>query len=172
MVEYALGVAFVGAAAISAIQGLEGATGDEVQRKSSAGAPDLGESFAQSVTTVPTTITAEPPSTTTEPAAITRATAVGAGVRDRGNIWIASVTVTVTDASTGAVVPQAVVTGRWGGAGGDASCITQSDGRCPMTLADLDRRSTTSVTFSVLSVTDGGVATTQAPNTLTIGAPA
>ena len=121
---------------------------------------------------MPTTTTPESPVTTTTPPSGATVTSTGAGVRDRGNIWIATVTVTVVEADSGAYLPQSVVTGVWsGGGGGNASCITQSDGTCPITLSGLDRRTTSSVTFTVVSVAGPGISVAQLPPPITVTAP-
>jgi hypothetical protein len=174
LVEYALGLAAVAAAVTLGVQGIEGAAGDELARKRGAGSPDLEELYAESVTTVPTTTTPEGPSTTVATDVAVRVTSDGVGVSTKGKSgsWIATAMITVTDATTGAPVADSVVTGRWaGGSGGDTSCITQSDGSCPVTLSGLKVDSSPSVTFTVVGVSSVGLTRHELPPVLTIKAP-
>lgn len=69
--------------------------------------------------------------------------------------WNATVTVTIVDASNVAV-DGALVTGSWsGGVRGSGTCTTNSSGQCSMTSANI-RKTKTSETFTVTSVTKTG----------------
>lgn len=172
LVEYALGMGLIGMLAVIGFRGVTSAAGTQLQRKSNVGAPDLAPlSVAETTTTVPGSTTPEAPTTTLAPFAA-RASMTGSGVKDHGNIWIATATVTVTNSATNAVVPQAVVTGQWSGSGsGDTSCITQSNGTCQLTLADIDGRTRTSVTLTLSSATSSSFTTVQLPAPLLVNEP-
>lgn len=164
LVEYALGMAFIGMAAVVGFQQVTSATGSQMQRKASVGAPDLGSGTPVIVsTTVPGTTTPEGPTTTVPPTYAARVTTTGAGVRDKGNDWIATATVTVRNVATNAIVPQAVVTGRWSSDNRDTSCITQADGTCPLTLSGIDRRDQTVVTLTIVSAANSSFSSVELP---------
>lgn len=171
-VEYALGLAFLVTVAVTGVQHIANASKAELTRKSGAGAPDLAEVYAESVTTVPTTTTPAAPTTTTTPAYTVRVTVTGAGVTQNSALWIATATVTVVNASTGAAISQATVTGSWaGGGGGAASCITAASGTCPVTLSGI-HKNVTSVTLTIASAAVTGSTSSQLPAPLTIVQPA
>lgn len=71
-----------------------------------------------------------------------------------GRTWTARVTITVHDASEGAV-SGAVVSGTWSG-GPSASCTTGSTGSCTLTRSGIAKK-TGSVTFTVTGVVVNGV---------------
>ena len=171
-VEYALGLALLVAVAVTGVQHIANASKAELTRKSGAGAPDLAEVYAESVTTVPTTTTPAAPSTTTTPPYTVRVTVTGAGVNQNAARWIATATVTVVNASTGAAISQATVTGSWaGGGGGAASCITSSNGTCPVTLSGIHKNDA-SVTLTIAAAAVTGSTGTVLPAPLTIVKPA
>jgi hypothetical protein len=68
-----------------------------------------------------------------------------------GSKWKATVAITVRDTS-GNLVSNATVSGRWSNSGSTVSCKTGSNGQCSITSAALTR-STSSVTFTVQNVT-------------------
>lgn len=80
-----------------------------------------------------------------------------------GNNWIATVTITVHDASENPVAG-AVVTGAWSaGTNGSGSCTTNTNGQCSITRSGI-RNSSNSVTFTVTNVTKSGFSYNPATN--------
>ncbi len=74
----------------------------------------------------------------------------GNGIND-GSTWTAEVVITVHDADHNAVA-DASVSGEWsGGASGTASCITDANGQCTVTVSGIPKRSGT-VTFTISDV--------------------
>ncbi len=77
---------------------------------------------------------------------------VGSG---RGGKWDATVTITVHDAADDAV-DGSTVEGAWSsGATGSGSCVTDNSGTCSIAINEI-KRSSSSVTFSVTSITRAG----------------
>jgi len=82
-----------------------------------------------------------------------------------GNTWRASVTSTVHDAKQDAPVAGATVSGAWsGGHSGGASCTTSTSGTCTVSTGSMNRRTTTSVSFSATAVTGASMTYTPGSN--------
>jgi PKD repeat protein len=79
--------------------------------------------------------------------------------------WRATVTITVRD-GTGAVLPNAVVSGDWT-VGTSDTCTTGPAGSCTVTSDNLNRRNAPSVTFMVTGVTRAGYTYIPAANAVT-----
>jgi PKD repeat protein/lysophospholipase L1-like esterase len=79
--------------------------------------------------------------------------------------WRATVTISIRD-GTGAAVPNAVVSGGWTVGAAD-TCTTGASGTCTVTSDNLNRRTVSSVTFSVTGVARAGYTYTPATNAVT-----
>ena len=73
------------------------------------------------------------------------------GAAKSGNSWRASVTASVRDINTGALVSNATVSGTFS-PGGNSSCVTDSTGSCTLGSAALKTRSVPSATFSATGI--------------------
>lgn len=167
-----MAMALVVVVSVAAISRIESGAASEYQRKSNLGSPDLEEGSAPTAPPNNTSTVPDGGSTTTiAPSQVTIVVSGSATSTDKGNKWIASVTVTVTDSATGLPRPSVKVEGSWtGGAGGGASCITQSAGQCPVTLESLTN-GTASVTFTVTGVSGEGVVAPSTFPSLTVTKP-
>lgn len=145
----------------------------DLNARSTAGAPDLDSTYADVVTTVPTTLAPDGGPVTTLPPVDLVASVAKSASKDRGD-WTATVMVQVT-AVEGAVPSNVAIAGVWtiapSGTQVPVSCLTQADGTCPLTLTELDKRVNTSVQFTITGVTGSGVGNVTTPGAITIGAP-
>lgn len=89
---------------------------------------------------------------TVEPAARTVAfrSMAGSSARNGGN-WRASATVTVHDVNTGAVIPNATVSGSFS-PGGAAKCVTSTAGSCTLTSGAIKANASGSSTFTASGI--------------------
>ena len=120
--------------------------------------------------TVTLTVTDDDLATATASQPVTIATMriqslIGAPSIVNNKTWRATVTISVRD-GTGAVLPNAVVSGSWT-VGAPDTCTTDAAGTCPVTSDNLNRRNVPSVTFEVTGVVRAGYTYTPAANVVT-----
>lgn len=175
VVEYALIFGLVVVAISGGIAFVQTrAEADLQERVDNAGAPDLSSGPPLPTTTGSTTTTAPPAGPPVSAPLLAVTLGLEHSAAKIGSDWIATVLVTVEDAS-GQPVPGVAVTGSWSaGVTGSTSCVTQGSGSCPVSSNEIDRKGKTpvpSVTLTIESVVGDNVTWSQGPTSVTVSSP-